>query len=476
VESDKRSRSGALGGGIEQGRLRRAAPLVGLAARSGAAALVARLRQSPGASSQARSERYERDAARYAELLGRSKGVLMKVGQMLSIVSFGTAVPPEQRAVFQGALSRLQMNAPPMAPELAVETVGRELGRPCDKVFAHFDEVPLAAASIGQVHRASLHDGREVAVKVQYPGVARAIEADLQNTELLAAFLQLLRSFVPGVTRLDVRGAAAEVAARLHEELDYRQEASNQAEFADLYRGHPFIHVPDVIAEYCTERVLVQELVTSGRRWPEPLDANQELRDLWGEILFRFSIGHLRRHCRFNADPHPGNYFFHDDGTVTFVDFGCVKRFPPARVALISAIIIAVLHDDRDHLWQLHVDAGILDRSDPISPQRLLGYWHRELAVALAPQPFTVTPEFVSGVLRNSYSPLGPSGDVVRHSSMPSDMLFLTRIDMGVFSLLGELGATADWRALTAEFDEGAPPATALGRADEAFWGSRVGP
>ncbi len=175
------------GDGIDRGRLRRAVPLVGLAVRTVGEALVARLRG--GRTDADHAEFHVRSAERYAELFGRSKGALMKAGQMASFALISPAVPVELQSIYQAALLRLRDDAPPMASELAREVLERELGQRTENVFAQFDWEPLAAASIGQVHAAQLPDGRAVAVKIQYPGVADAIYADLKNTELLATFL-----------------------------------------------------------------------------------------------------------------------------------------------------------------------------------------------------------------------------------------------------------------------------------------------
>ncbi len=178
------------------------------------------------------AERQLRTAEQVAERLGHLKGALMKVGQMASYLDDGLPEPVRQ------ALAELQANAPPMSGELAAEVIIEELGGPPEKVFLEWDPVPIAAASIGQVHRAMIRDpstGREraVAVKVQYPGVAAAIAADLQNTDLIGMFLRQTFS------SLDPTELVAEIKQRLSEELDYRQERDNQQRFVDFYRGHP---------------------------------------------------------------------------------------------------------------------------------------------------------------------------------------------------------------------------------------------
>ncbi|HUA73130.1 MAG TPA: AarF/ABC1/UbiB kinase family protein, partial [Solirubrobacteraceae bacterium] len=265
---------------IPQGRLRRASSLASLTARATGESVAIGLRskltgaEDPGF--------HVRTAERYAELLGRSKGALMKAGQMLSFITLAplksTAVP----SIYQTALERLRSDAPPMSPGLARATLERELGRPAEHAFAALDWEPVAAASIGQVHAGRLHDGRAVAVKIQYPGVADAIRSDLKNVELLATLLTLASGAIS--MKFDLRAASREMSRRIAEELDYRREAASQAEFARHYSGHPFIHVPEVVEELCTDRVLTQELA-AGRDWKEALKAPQELRDEWGEAV-----------------------------------------------------------------------------------------------------------------------------------------------------------------------------------------------
>jgi len=271
------------GDSIGRERLRRAGPLVGLTARTAGEAVVVGLRGKLAGADP--TEFHVRTAERYAELLGRSKGALMKAGQMLSFASVSPAVPAEFLSIYQVALARLCDDAPPMAPKLARNVLERELGCRVESAFAAFDWHPLAAASIGQVHAAQLHDGRAVAVKIQYPGVADSIRADLKNTELLATFLSLIiGGMSPRKLSFDLRGAAREISVRIAEELDYRREAANQAEFAEHYRGHPFIRVPEVVGELSTDRVLTQDLVR-GLSWSDALTAGQELRDQWAEAI-----------------------------------------------------------------------------------------------------------------------------------------------------------------------------------------------
>ena len=456
--------------GIPTGRLRRAAPIAGEAARTAGEAVIASLRRRGGRPPG--PGEYARRAERYVEMLGRSKGALMKVGQILSFVPLGNAVPAENRAIYQAAMSRLQADAPPMAPELAAQVIRRELGGGPGEIFAEFDPKPLAAASIGQVHAARLADGRAVAVKVQYPGVAEAIRADLRNSELVAVFFQLFRSVVPGFTRVDPKEVAAEISERVTEELDYRIEATNQTFFADAYRGHPFVVIPEVVPELSTGRVLTQDLA-EGIPFAEAVHAPQDLRDAWGEAIYRFAFGSLRELRAFNVDPHPGNYLFRADGTVAFLDFGCVKRFDDAQVAQMQEVVRAVVRQDARAIWHGFVELGLFDVSDAPTPDEVLRWYSAPFAPILGPQPFTITPEVVADIIEAEFSPTGPSGRLVRTINSPRDYVFLSRIDLGLMSVLGELRATANWRLIQAEMDEDAPPSTPMGEAAAAFFAAR---
>src|SRR6266851_736943 len=246
--------------------------------------------------------------------LGAMKGVMMKIGQMASYIDDGLA-PSVRRT-----LSRLQDSVPPMSAELAARVVEEELGLPPERAFATWDPEPIAAASIGQVHRAITLDGRAVAVKVQYPGIAETIAADLGNVSLLR---RMLRVTAPSQ---DVDALIAELRDRVLEELDYRREADNQRLLADYYDGHPTIHIPGINGELSTRRVVTSDLA-DGARFAELAGWSQHERDLAAETIYRFVFRSLYEVHAFNGDPHPGNYLFHGGGRVTFLDFGLVKHF-----------------------------------------------------------------------------------------------------------------------------------------------------
>ncbi len=264
-----------------------------------------------------------------------------------------------------------------------------------------------------------------------------------------------------------------EVRERVGEELDYRTEAANQQEFATIYDRHPFIRIPAVHPELSTGRVLTMSYVR-GRRWSSALEADDKLRSQWGETIFRFVFASLHCHGVFNADPHPGNYLFHDDGSVTFLDFGSVKRFKAEQLSVMSAVVDAALDNDTDGVVRAFMELGMLSEDDArkVEPSRLLEFYRYALRDRWDEQPFTETPEFAAEIVARSYEPFGPWYDVTRQLRMPKDLVLLNRINLGASSVLGHLYATADWRAIDNEIRHNGPSATNLGRL-EAQWQAR---
>jgi predicted unusual protein kinase regulating ubiquinone biosynthesis (AarF/ABC1/UbiB family) len=452
---------------LERGRLRRSAPIARLLLDSAVTALRSRQGEQPS------RELHARTADRYAVTLGQSKGVLMKLGQMLSFAAVRSAVPHDLQATYAAALARLRTDAPPMPAASARTVLERELGKRTDAVFSSFDWQPFAAASIGQVHAARLLDGREVAVKIQYPGVAEAVKADLKNVELLASLLALaIGGLFPRGRKLDLRSAAQELGARIEEELDYRIEASNQAEFVAHFDGHPFIRVPNLIEDLCTTRVLTQDLVR-GSSWEEALTSEQYLRDQWAEAIHRFVFGTYYRLHLFNADPHPGNFIFHDDGAVTFLDYGSVKRLRADQVEMLVGIYRACLRDDVLGTWMASVEAGMWRSTDPVTPEEAFAYFHEDNALFWAPERFAATPDYVARSIERRFSPAGPSSNALRYCTMPPEYTYMVRIEIAVASVIGHLRAANDWGSFAAEYCEDADPVTEMGRREQAFFARR---
>jgi predicted unusual protein kinase regulating ubiquinone biosynthesis (AarF/ABC1/UbiB family) len=398
-----------------------------------------------------------RSAEDVARVLGGMKGAIMKAGQMLSFLADG--LPPEAQA----ALATLQADVPPMSPRLAASVVRQELGADPERLFLEWEEVPIAAASIGQVHRAVLRDGRIVAVKVQYPGLDRAIKSDLDNAELL---YNLFASFK--LKNLDVKGLVDELRARMSDELDYELEAKAQQEFADLYALHPFIRVPSVVAEYSSQRVLTSEWA-GGQRWDEFLgSASYDARQRAAEIIYRFSQESIHRYGVFNGDPHPGNYRFHDDGSVTFLDFGLVKRWSAGEFEQLSPVLDALLAHDVVGTIDAMVGAGFLVPDHGLAPEAIWAYVSAPYEPLLS-ERFTYSRAWVSHALERLLDFGGKYSDVAAKLNMPTSFVILDRVVWGVSGLLGRLEASNTWAAIVAEYRKGAPPSTELGRL-EAQW------
>lgn len=444
---------------LPKGRVRRTMPLAGFTARAAGGRIVAGLREKTG-NAGAVDRFHERTAERYAQLLGHSKGVLMKAGQIFSMVDPG-AVGNGELSPYQKALTRLQADAPPMDPQLAKDVVRTDLGRSVEELFAEFSDEPMAAASIGQVHRAVLHDGHEVAVKIQYPGAAEAIRDDLANSELLTTFYRFAAS-TSGTTMPDLRSATREITARISEEIDYRHEAANIAAFRRLYHDHPFIHVPDVISEASGDRVLTMSYL-SGMDWAAAQEADQDLKNTWAEVIWRFVVGSYKHANLFFADPHPGNYRFRPDGQVGFVDFGCVKVLPEPLRRTANALDRAAIEGRKRDIRELMVDIGMFSGDSSITIDEAYQWYAEILYEWLAPQPITYLPDTAQRAIRTMIDVRSPD-HVLRRMSIPEDLVFMTRINFSVNAICAALHATVHARAMVDDLDGVAEPITALGK------------
>jgi predicted unusual protein kinase regulating ubiquinone biosynthesis (AarF/ABC1/UbiB family) len=443
-------------------RLRRGAAAVRLAARGGAryASNAPRLFAAAGENRERlRNDLALQTAEDVAVTLGAMKGVLMKLGQMASYVDDGLS-PAVRRT-----LSRLQDSVPPMSQELAAGVITEELGQPPERVFARWDPEPIAAASIGQVHRAMTHDGRAVAVKVQYPGIAESMAADLDNVALLRRMLKVT------APSQDVNGLVTELRDRILEELDYRREADNQQRMAAYYDGHPTIHVPGIVGELSARRVVTSEL-SGGARWAEMTTWSQEERDLAAETIYRFVFRGLYEAHAFNGDPHPGNYLFHGGGRVTFLDFGLVKHFTDEELRpLVAMVRNLCVENDPEAFRRAMEEAGFLVPNAPLSTDVVVDHLAVFYQTVREPGRLTITGDYASAVVRRFFDLRSP---VAAYVSVPRSYVILQRINLGLFALLGELNATANWRAIAEEiwpFVRG-PASTPIGAA-EAAWRAR---
>ncbi|MGA1723050.1 MAG: ABC1 kinase family protein [Ilumatobacteraceae bacterium] len=365
-------------------------------------------------------------AQQVADELGRMKGALMKLGQMASYLDEGLPEP------LRLALAQLQSNAPPMSSNLVDSVITAELGAPPEQVFAEWDPEPIAAASIGQVHRAVIIDPdtgveRAVAVKVQYPGVDEAISADLRNADLLGAILR------QGFGGLDPTEMVNEIKERLSEELDYRREADNQRRFADFYRGHPRIHIPDVVDHLSTARVLTTDLV-DGHTWAELLTWDEREHDLAAETIFRFVFRSLYTMRAFNGDPHPGNYLFHGDGRVTFLDFGLVKEFSEAEMHTFETMVrLAAVEHDVPGFRAILEEAGMLLPDAPVDTDEVGEYFSHFYEPVSADREMTWTPSYASSIVRHTFDRSSP---ISQYATVPRAFVFIQRINLGLYALL----------------------------------------
>jgi predicted unusual protein kinase regulating ubiquinone biosynthesis (AarF/ABC1/UbiB family) len=436
------------------GRVRRAATPARLLARGATAAAIAQARALRGDSVEdiAADPKLVSAAEDIARELGEMKGAAMKIGQALSVLD--VALIPEE---YRSALSVLQADAPAMPYDHVVEVVTDELGAPPEELFDFFSPKPIAAASIGQVHMAHVGDD-ELVVKVQYPGVARAVEADLRNAALLSAVARLLQRMTAGlVGDVDVRAVIDEVRDRISDELDYRIEAANQAEFAARFADDPEIDVPAVHDQWSTERVLTTSYVDA-MRWSAALEEPQELRDRWGRVLARFFATTLYDHGVVNVDTHPGNYLFHEDGRVTFLDFGCVTRLTEEQRLRTRRLAAALMSGDEDAILDTFVEAGFLRTRSGFDAAALLEPLSNWMRGPRGPQPFRYSRELLSDIIAESMRLRVGINELklLQRIDVPREHALLGRMSLGTEAVLAHLEATVDFREIYAQHLAGA--------------------
>ncbi len=452
---------------LPTGRLARTARVGGLVTGQGlrwAGMRTANRVRSPERAAAARDERTAATVRELVEQLSRMRGAAMKVGQIFSMVDF-EGLPDEQRAELQSKLATLRDDVPPVPFSRLERLMREELGAPLGQIFASIDERAFAAASIGQVHRATTLDGDEVVVKVQYPGVAEAVDSDLRNAGLL---LPLIRRLAPG---LDAKGLLAELRERIGEELDYELEAQHQRRVERAVRGHPFITVPHVRTDLSTRRVLVSEYV-EGERFEAVRALDQGQRDRYGEIVFRFYFGLLYRNRIALGDPHPGNYLLCADGRVAFLDYGFVRDLGVARIDAERAIALAVRDKDAEALKAALIAGGyVLGRgADGFDADLALTMTRAAIRWYAVPGA-----NALSGPRRGRPSRERGAEDAERQAAfreqagrftLPPETMLIRRMHALVAVVLSRLRANADWGAIAAEYLHGEPPATTLGRAE----------
>lgn len=414
---------------IPQGRLARLARLARAGARTGSALVF--------------SKDARKNALKTRELLGQLRGVATKIGQMMSYVD--GLIPPEHRDAFEETMAKLQAAAPESDPAEIRALVEEQLGAPVSDLFAEWDDRPVASASIGQVHRAVLFSGQAVAVKVQHPGIVEAMESDLKNANVIELMLSLM-----GTGKFDSKRLTEEVKERFREELDYELEAQRQKTFQRIHQDDPFIRIPIVVDERSSRRIFTTH-------WMEGLDfeaarlADPKLRRQWAETLWRFVYRANLLGGLFNADPHPGNYFFHDDGGVGFVDFGCVQPFEPERLKAARKVHAAAHSGDREAFKK--AACVMLDTKGGAYEEMVIEY----VTACFRPitdSPFHLTQDFAASLVSH-FKKMAVTLVKGRNDNfvpLPPGILFVNRLQFGFFSVLARLDVEADYAAAERTF------------------------
>jgi predicted unusual protein kinase regulating ubiquinone biosynthesis (AarF/ABC1/UbiB family) len=454
---------------IPKGRVRRSAKLgsvLGTQSARYAGTRAANVARSEETGQERIEQRHLETAMKMVGALGQMKGAAMKLGQFASFIDT-ELIPDEYREIYQEQLAKLRTEAPAMPWEKVAEVLEEEYdGEPLAELFAHIEPEAFAAASIGQVHRAELLDGRRVAVKIQYPGIAEALDADLRNARTLVT---LARALAPG---LDAKAIAHEIRERVLEELDYEYEAQNQRSFSRAYRDHPFVYVPDVITRLSRRRVLVTEYV-EGMGFEEVKRLAGDERSRFGEIVFRGSFGSIYHLQHFNADPHPGNFILMDDGRVAFLDFGMTKRLDHEQITLEQRAIDAIVHDDPEELRSALHDLGFVKNPSKLDAERLMehvkavGGWYMEDA------EIEIDPPRVMKIIESIHDPRSEYFGLMRRESLPADELMGRRMEIGVVAVLAQLRAKRNWHRIMREWVYADPPSTELGEQEWEYFEGR---
>jgi predicted unusual protein kinase regulating ubiquinone biosynthesis (AarF/ABC1/UbiB family) len=414
---------------LPEGRLGRLVRLAGLGARAGASALLS-------------ADGHEAAARHAAEVLGSLRGIAAKVGQMASYVD--GVMPEEHHAAYEGALKVLRAAAPTSSPDDVRRVITEELGDTPERLFAQWNETPIASASIGQVHHATLHDGTEVAVKVQHRGIEHAVASDLDNAGSLET---MISAVAPG--GLQTKRTFQEIRERFLEELDYRLEADRTDAFAAIHAGDAKITVPRVLRDRSARRVITTTFLR-GLSFEEAMARSEHERRAWSETLWRFVFKGTLVGKMFNADPHPGNYFFLDDGAVACIDFGCVQAIGDEQRARARAVHAAAL--ERDEARFRDAAIVLLGTRPGLHQDRALAYV-RQCFEPLFASPYRITRPYVAGLVRGMRD-IGQAA-MKRESNavgLPPGMVFMNRLQFGFYSVLARLDVEVDYRRIESEF------------------------
>lgn len=389
-------------------------------------------------------ELQQRTAEQLFKVLGELKGGAMKFGQALSV--FESALPEEIAGPYRAALTKLQEAAPPMPTSTVHSVLAERLGEDWRELFEEFEDKPAAAASIGQVHRAVWHDGREVAVKVQYPGAGQALLSDLAQ---LSRFARLLGPLIPG---MDVKPLITELRDRVSEELDYSLEAAAQQAHAEEFADDPDVVVPAVVHQ-CDE-VLVTEWMDGVPLSEVIADGTDEQRDRAGQLLARFLFSGPARTGLLHADPHPGNFRLlagdFPDGPVEewrlgVLDFGTVDRLPEGLPPTIGTSLRMTLEGEADAVYQLLCEEGFVKESIELDPDAVLDYLLPIIEPALVDE-FTFTRGWMRHQATRIGDPRSPAHQLGKQLNLPPAYLLIHRVTLSTIGVLCQLGATVRLR------------------------------
>jgi predicted unusual protein kinase regulating ubiquinone biosynthesis (AarF/ABC1/UbiB family) len=357
------------------------------------------------------------------------KGLSMKLGQMLSYIDL--EVPEGLRL----SLGRLQQASTAMPPGVVARILEEDLGQPPAQLFAQWAATPVAAASIGQVHRARLHDGTEVAVKVRFSHIERAVRDDLKNVQLMRHFFGLL------APELDKRALMTELTERFLEECDYRNEAQHLQQFYAFFAGTDGVLIPKVYLSHCSQRVLTMDWI-EGQRFSEfTRNANEAERNRAARLIHDFAFRSIFQLGALNCDPHPGNYLFAQNA-VAFIDFGCVRRFSPHLVEAWRSMLQAALEQDHARFRTAVVQVGLAKPDSNFDFNAHYAQYLYMIRPWLTSEALSFTPKFVA----QTYRALLFSNPNRKNLCMPRELVFANRLQWGLYSVLAELGATDSLR------------------------------
>ncbi len=409
-------------------RLGRMARLAALGVKTGAGMVLGR------------SDEVAADQA--AAVLGNLRGLAAKVGQMASYVD--GLVPEDKRDVFERSLEVLRSQAPRSSSQAIRAAVEEELGAPVDRLFEEWDDEPIASASIGQVHRAR-HEGVEVAVKVQHPGIRKAVESDLAS----ASVLESLGAMV-GARRVGAKAHLAILKERFREELDYALEGERILAFARMHQGDEAIRIPRLVGERTARGVLTTELM-HGRSLEEAATEDEASRRAYAETLWRFVFKGNLVGGMFNADPHPGNYLFQEDGRIAFLDYGCVQVIPEHRRPQARALHRAAV--DKDEAEFARCVSLLLD-ARPGEMERLARRYSRLCFEPLFASPYRITRAYSASLVEAMKAQALAARKLPENEvfALPPEMLFMNRLQFGFYSVLARLDVEVDFARVEKEF------------------------